>query len=70
MLTFTLKVMASMTKTRSGKVLATSSTLLKYCTGSRMSRSWSSSLNFPAWDSQTHGGERSPSPVLGPRALL
>lgn len=60
--TFTLKVMASMTKMRSGKMLATSSTLLKYCTGSRRSRSWSSSLNFPA-------GTPEPSEVRGARLL-
>lgn len=47
-LTLTLKVMASITKMRSGKTLATSSTLLKYRTGSRTSRACSRSLNFPA----------------------
>lgn len=47
-LTLTLKVMASITKMRSGKTLATSSTLLKYLTGSRTSRACSRSLNFPA----------------------
>lgn len=47
-LTLTLKVMASITKMRSGKTLATSSTLLKYLTGSRTSRACSSSLNLPA----------------------
>lgn len=36
-----------MTYTRSGNALATSSTLLKYCTGSFISRSCSSSLNCP-----------------------
>lgn len=46
-LTLTLKVMASITKMRSGKTLATSSTLLKYLTGSRTSRACSRSLNFP-----------------------
>lgn len=47
-LTFTLKVMASITKILSGKTLATSSTLLKYLTGSLTSRACSRSLNLPA----------------------
>lgn len=45
--TLTLKVMVSMTKTRSGKTPATSSTLEKYWTGSLTSRSSSNNLNFP-----------------------
>lgn len=45
--TFTLNVISSMTYTRSGNALATSSTLLKYCTGSFISRSCSSNLNWP-----------------------
>lgn len=52
-----------MTKMRSGKVLATSSTLLKNCTGSRRSRSCSSSLNFPA------GTPPEPTEVRGARLL-
>lgn len=42
-----MNVISSMTYTRSGNALATSSTLLKYCTGSFISRSCSSSLNCP-----------------------
>lgn len=45
--TFTLNVISSMTYTRSGNALATSSTLLKYCTGSFISRSCSNNLNCP-----------------------
>lgn len=45
--TLTLKVMVSMTNTRSGKTPATSSTLEKYWTGSLTSRSSSNNLNFP-----------------------
>lgn len=52
--TFTLNVISSMTYTRSGNALATSSTLLKYCTGSFISRSCSSSLNCP----KTHGKQK------------
>lgn len=45
--TFTLNVISSMTYTLSGNALATSSTLLKYCTGSLTSLSCSSNLNWP-----------------------
>ena len=46
-LTLTLNVISSMTYTLSGNALATSSTLLKYCTGSLTSLSCSSNLNWP-----------------------
>lgn len=45
--TLTLNVIVSMTKTRSGKTPATSSTLEKYWIGSLTSRSSSNNLNFP-----------------------
>jgi len=47
MLTLTLKVIVSITKTRSGKTPATSSTLEKYWIGSLTSLSSSNNLNFP-----------------------
>lgn len=68
-LTLTLKVIASITKMRSGKTLATSSTLLKYLTGSRTSRACSRSLNFPTKDEHRLLGQACPPvpPSCSPR---